>query len=124
MKLVALFLMLSLFVVSAFGRQDQNPTSMTLEDAAGEETPYDDEEDYEEDAEDAAEGQTNRDLGWYDDGYSRGYSRGYRSYNNDDNSYSYNYGYRYSRPRVVHRRYHNYYRGGKGKGGMGMGYRS
>jgi hypothetical protein len=121
MKIAALFLMLSLFVVSAFGRQDQDPTSIAFVDAANEEeTPYDDEEDYEEGAEDTAEGQTNRDLGWYNDGYSRGYRR-YSYGSNDDDDYSYSYGYGYHRPRVVHRRY---YRGGKGKGGMGMGYRS
>jgi hypothetical protein len=123
----ALFLMLSLFFVSAYEqKQEEDPTSMEedLQDYEEmEDSPYD--EDYNEEDVDAADRsveKTNRDLGYgyYNNGgYNNGYRRSYNSYGHNggysSRTYS-SYGH-YVQPRVVNRVYYNnYYRGGKGMG--------
>jgi hypothetical protein len=133
MKIAALFLMLSLFFVSALD-QKQDPTSSKT--AAVEEENYEDLENLYEDATKNNQAKKNRDLGYYyggGHGYGGGSSRYYSSYRSGGSGGSHSYGYSYGshgsnyvrptrvypvvhdEPVVVHR-YYNYYNRGKGKG--------
>jgi hypothetical protein len=125
LTVLSLFLMLSLFFVSAYDqKQEEDPTSMVddLQDYDEEvDTPYDEEYDEEKvDAADRSAEQKERDLGY---GYDSGYSSGYRSYGGSYSS-GYSYGrhyptrptYVYTQPRVVNRYYYSSYGGSKGMG--------
>jgi hypothetical protein len=133
MKIAALFLMLSLFFVSALD-QKQDPTNSKTAVAEDEETYEDLENLYEDATQDNKRAKKNRDLGYYyggGHGYGGGSSRYYSSYRSGGNyghSYSYGSHSNYVRPTrvypVVHdepvvvHRYYNYYnrRSGKGMG--------